>query len=176
METLYQRVLGARFADLHPVLRRFHSSTGRITGIGLFRVIHHGGWFRKLLVRLMGLPAAGDAIEVTLEVTPTGAGERWVRSFAGRPLVTVQTAEGDLLMERGGPIRFGIVLGVAEGGMTFRSRSVWFLGVPLPRWLGPAIEAEVVPHGEGWNVVVRLRLPVVGQLLEYRGEVIPQWM
>ena len=175
METLYQRVLGAKFADLHPVLQRFHSSQEKITGVGLFRVIHHGGWFRRLLVRLMGLPAAGDAIEVYLEVTPNGTGERWVRSFAGRPLVTIQTAKDDLLMECGGPIRFGIVLGVVEGGMTFRSRSVWFLGVPLPKGLGPAIEAEVVPHAEGWNVVVRMRSTLVGWLLEYRGEVIPQW-
>ena len=175
METLYQRLLGPRFADLNPVLQRFHSSRQPITGVGLFRVVHHPGWFRRLLVKLMGLPAAGDAIEVTVEVTPTGDGERWGRSFAGRPMVTFQTAKDEMLMERGGPIRFGIALAVVDGGMTFRTRSVWFLGVPLPRWLGPSVDADVVPKGEGWSVVVRLTLPLVGRLLEYDGEVILQW-
>ena len=175
METLYQRVLGSRFADLHPVLQRFHSSRERMVGVGLFRVTHQLGWFRRLLVKCMGLPPAGEAVEVSVEVSPTEAGERWTRSFAGRPLVTFQTAKGDLLMESGGPIRFGIALAVADGGMTFRTRSAWFLGVPLPRWFGPSVDAEVVPKGEGWGVVVSLTLPLVGRLLEYRGEVIPRW-
>ena len=101
--TLYQRVLGTRFGDLHPVLRRFHSSEVRIAGRGLFRVVYHPGWFRMVLLFASPFPPAGEGVEVASEVSPTGAGERWVRSFAGRPLVTWQTHRGDLLLERSGP-------------------------------------------------------------------------
>ena len=173
--TLYQRVLGTRFGDLHPVLSRFHSSEVRIAGRGLFRVVYHPGWFRRMLLFATPFPPAGDGIEVMLEVSPTGVGERWVRSFAGRPLVTWQTHRGDLLLERGGPLCFGLVLDVVAGGMTFRTRRTWFLGVPLPRWMAPTVEAEAIPNGEAWNVAVRLTLPLVGRLLDYEGEVIPQW-
>ena len=175
MQTLYQRVLGERFADLHPALRRFHSSEADISGVGLFRVIHHPGWLRRMVAFVAGLPPAGDAVAVRLEVSPTGTGERWVRSFAGRPLVTFQTVEGGLLMERGGPICFGLVLEVVEGGMTFRTRRAWLLGIPLPKWIAPNVEAEVVPNEAGWRAEVRLRLPLLGRILDYEGEVVPQW-
>jgi hypothetical protein len=175
LTTLYQRVLGDRFDALHPVLRRFHSSETPLTGRGLFRVVHHPGWLRKFLLVVLRFPAKGEAVEVLLEVTPSAAGERWVRLFAGRPLVTWQSAGGGLLMERAGPLRFGLAVEVVDGGLTFRTRRTWILGVPLPGWLAPRVEADVVPSGEGWNVAVRLTLPLVGRLLDYEGDVVPRW-
>lgn len=175
MATLYQRVLGERFDALHPVLRRFHSSETHIAGRGLFRVVHHPGWLRKLLLVVLRFPKAGEAIEVRLEVSPSASGERSVRSFAGRPLVTRQTAEGGLLMERVGPLCFGLAVEVVGGGLTFRTRRTWMLGVPLPTWFAPSVEADVVPNGEAWGVAVRLALPLVGRLLDYEGEVVPRW-
>jgi hypothetical protein len=168
--SLYRRVLGERFDDLHPVLRRFHSSETAVSGLGRFRMVHHPGWFRKALLVALRFPHAGEAVELKLEVSPTEDGERWVRAFPGRPLVTVQTARGDLLIERGGPMRFGLAVEVVGGGMTFRTRRAWFLGVPLPRRLAPDVAVE-----RGWNVAVRLTMPLVGRLLDYEGEVVPQW-
>ena len=175
MTTLYQRVLGERFDALHPVLRRFHSSETRIGGRGLFRVVHHPGWVRKFFLVVLRFPKKGEAVEVLLEVTPSAAGERWVRAFAGRPLVTRQSAEGGLLMERAGPLCFGLAVEVVDGGLTFRTRRTWMLGVPLPSRFAPRVEADVVPRGETWNVAVRLTLPLVGRLLDYEGEVVPRW-
>ena len=175
MTTLYQRILGERFDALDPVLRRFHSSETRAAGRGLFRVVHHPGWVRKLLLAVLRFPAKGDGVEVRLEVTPSESGERWVRSFAGRPLVTWQSAGRGLLMERAGPLCFGLAVEVVAGGLTFRTRRTWMLGVPLPGWLAPRVEADVAPAGEAWNVAVRLALPLVGRLLDYEGEVVPRW-
>ena len=175
MATLYQRVLGERFDALHPVLRRFHSSETHIVGRGPFRVVHHPGWFRRMLLFVLRFPIKGEAVEVRLEVSPSDAGERWVRAFPGRPLVTRQTAEGGLLMERGGPLCFGLAVEVVDGGLTFRTRRTWMLGVPLPGWFAPRVDVDVVPSAEAWNVAVRLTLPLVGRLLDYEGEVVPQW-
>jgi hypothetical protein len=175
VRTLYQRILGERFADLHPVLRRFHSFLEGGSGVGRLQVIRYPGRLRKLLAAALRLPPARDATEVRLEVSPTGTGERWERSFSGWSLVTRQTARGALLVEHAGPICFGLAVDVVDRGMVFQTRRVWLLGLPLPRWIAPAVEAKVVPNGEGWTVQVRLTFPGVGPLLQYRGEVFPQW-
>jgi hypothetical protein len=137
-------------------------------------VIRYPGRLRTLLATALRLPPARDVTEVRLEVAPVGAGEQWQRSFSGWSLVTRQTAQGALLVERAGPFRFGLAVDVVDGGMVFQTRHVWLLGFPLPRWIAPVVEATVVPNGEGWTVRVRLTLPGVGPLLQYRGEVVPQ--
>src|SRR5262249_6542914 len=100
--TVYQRVLGAKFAELHPVLRRFHSSP-RGGRQGRVRVPHFPGRLKKLLIPLMRLPAAGEDLPVELVVSPKGAGELWVRAFPGWRFVSIHTARGGLLFERDGP-------------------------------------------------------------------------
>jgi hypothetical protein len=173
-ETLYGRVLGDRFADLHPTLRRFHSSVEGGEGHGRFRVTRSPRWSGKLVADLLRLPPAQDAVEVRLKVSPEGAGERWVRSFGNSPFVTYQTARGGLLLEQAGPVRFGFALEVVGGGMRFHTRRVWLLGLPLPCWCRPSVEAMVVPNEQGWAVSVRLALPLLGPLLCYEGNLVLQ--
>ena len=175
MATLYQRLLGPKFAELHSVLQRFHSSTTSIRATGKMRVVRSPGFFRGCLATIMGLPATSNDVPLTLEVTPTDSDETWTRIFGGRPLVTRQWMSNRLLVEKAGAICFGIALDVAEGGMTFRTKRVWFLGIPLPGALAPNVSADVSPMTDGWNVVVKLRQPGFGQVLEYQGDITPQW-
>jgi hypothetical protein len=172
MSTLYEQVLGQQFAELHPVLRRFHASAGG-SAAGRLRVVHYGRRVRRLLVRALGLPPAGDAVEVRLAVAPTRSGERWRRWFDGRELVTEQSIRGDLLLERHGIVGFGLAVQVARGGLVFRTRRVWLFGLPLPGWCAPAVQARVRPRPAGWALIVQLRLPGLGPLLRYQGEMLP---
>jgi hypothetical protein len=174
VEPLYQRVLGPKFAELHPTLRRFHSLPGG-TASGRFRVTHAPGRLRKLLLAVMPLPRAGDDLDVPLTVSLSGPGELWVRAFPGSPFITIQTERRGLLMERSGPVSFGFTLGVVDGAMTFTMTKFRFAGVPLPLWLGPSVSAVEVPNDNGWTVIVRVTLPLFGQMLEYHGEVTPRW-
>ncbi len=174
-ESLYRRVLGSRFAALHPTLQRFHDAPGGALGVGRFRVRRHVGRLRGPLASLLGLPPASDAAEVRLTVSAAGAGERWVRTFDGKPMVTLQSMRRGLLIEQAGPTHFGFALDVLNGGMVFRSTRVWLFGVELPRELAPSIHATVVPTDRGWTAAVWLAVPVLGPILDYEGEVIPQW-
>jgi hypothetical protein len=169
MPTLYQRVLGDHFASLAPPLQRFHSSPGRATGHGKFKVIRPPG----LLGALPGLPMAGDDVPMRLVVTPVGRGELWERTLGTVPVVTHQWCRDGLLMERSGPITFGFRLEVVDGGLVFHCERVWAVGVPLPLWFAPSATALVVPSDAGWHVDVCLGLPVVGSFLGYQGEAIP---
>ena len=51
----------------------------------------------------------------------------------------------------------------------------WVFGIPWPRWLAPSIEAEYWP-GEptGWRVRVLFRVPLLGLVAAYEGDVTPK--
>lgn len=172
MPTLYQRILGASFTDLHPILQHFHASP-RASATGTFRVTHGPGRLGRFFALLLRVPPEGEAVRVLLGVRPAGRGESWVRSFDGSPFVTTQTAAGGLLWERSGPLAFGFALDAADGGLTFVTRRATLMGLPLPAWAAPDVSARVEADGEGWAVCVRLSLPLAGQILEYRGAVVP---
>ena len=172
-EPLYCRVLGSRFAELHPLLRQFHTSPGTATGAGRFRVHRHPGRLIGLLASLLDFPPPSAAAEVLLTVVPTGTGERWIRSFDGKPFVTLQTLRRGLLIEQAGPTHTALAVEVLNGGMVFRSSRVWLFGVELPGPLAPSIHATVTPTDRGWMAAVRLSAPLLGPILDYEGEVIP---
>jgi hypothetical protein len=175
VQTLYQRVLGKRFAELHSVLRRFHSFANGGTATCRFQVLRHPGRMQTLLAKVLRLPPEQETVEARLDVVPTIAGERWQRSIGLSTFVTFQTSAGALLRERAGPMNFGIKVEVVDGGMVFRTVQVCCCGLPLPSWCAPSVQATIVPIADGWFVVVRLTLPYIGQLLQYQGEVYPQW-
>jgi len=89
--TLYQRVLGDRFAALHPTLQRFHSSPHGGRGVGMLQVTRAPDVIRSLVATLMRLPPASDATPVTLEVLPEANGERWRHHFGRHRFETLQT-------------------------------------------------------------------------------------
>lgn len=171
--TLYRRLLGDRFTELHPCLQDFHGNPTGGSGHGQFRVRHPAGWLTGRLAALLGLPPAGNQVPLSLRVRTDGDAERWVRRFGTHSLCSVQWQQGGLLVERAGAIRFGLEVSLAGAGMRFRTRRVWFLGVPLLRVLAPSVEADVVPDEQGWTIRVEVRLPLLGPLLQYEGHVTP---
>jgi len=174
MATLYQRILGDRFEALAPVLRRFHSQPNGGVAQGKLQVIRAPGRLKAILAAVMRLPRQQDAAVMRLEVSPTRDGERWTRFIGQSTLITKQTAWKSLLLEKNGPVCLGLEIDIVEGGMVFRTRRAWFIGIPLPRWLTPEAEATALPVDNGWALVVRLSLPLVGRILEYRGNVVPE--
>ena len=170
--SLYERLLGDDFASLSPPLASFHRQTAA-TAAGEFIVMRPSGPFIGLVARLMGLPAQGDNVPLRLVVQRDGHCETWRRWFGPTAMFTRQWQWRKLLIEAAGLMSFGIELRVRHGGMTFRSRRCWLLGLPLARLLAPRVTAVVLPQPEGWQVRVRIRLPLVGEVTRYQGQVTP---
>jgi hypothetical protein len=173
LATVYQEVLGERFGLLHPTLRRFFGDERGGRASGRLKVTRAAGRLRSLAASALGLPPAGD-YDVLLEVVPHGAGQRWVRHFGQHLLTTDQGRRRELLLESSGPAGIGFALTVADGALLFRGDRAWLCGVPLPRWLVSGLAAENTPADSGgWRVRVCFRLPLLGLVGEYEGEVIP---
>jgi hypothetical protein len=171
--SLYRRVLGERYPQLHPLLQEFHDRPeGKAEGV--FRIVRPPQLLKRLLGALLRMPAAAENVPTTLsvEVLSNGA-EKWVRSFGKFRMATRQWSWRDLLLERSGPITFGIHLESVDGGTQFITRRVWLLGVPLPLILAPKVVALETPVPGGWHAKVQLSFPLIGEMLGYEGEIYP---
>ena len=131
--------------------------------------------FARCLASLMGLPAAGEAVPVTLIVRASADGEEWRRTFAGVPMVTWQSARPDgLLSERAGLAELRFRIEVRDGGVVYHPSGaalrLGWLAVPLPSWLAPSVVAREAPAGSGRaEVSVRMSVPLLGLLICYEG-------
>lgn len=116
-------------------------------------------------------------MEVRLVVSARGDGEEWRRTFAGRPLVSMQARRSDgLLAERMGIVEMRFRLEVVGGALSYQTTGTALclgpLRVPLPRWLSPRITAWERAAGDGdqVQVSVEVNFPFLGRLIAYDGK------
>jgi hypothetical protein len=171
--SLYRRVLGERYQQLHPLLQEVHSQP-ELRAQGTFRITRPPQLFKRLLGALLGMPAAAENVPTILavELLESGA-EKWVRSFGKFRMATWQWSWRGLLLERSGPVTFGIHIEIVDGGTQFITRRVWLLGIPVPLFLAPSVSAVETPVPGGWHATVRLSFPLIGEMLGYEGEIYP---
>ncbi|HEU0177951.1 MAG TPA: DUF4166 domain-containing protein [Blastocatellia bacterium] len=177
---LYPKLLGTSWPDLDVAIRRLHDSGRVVHADGVFQVRHGSNGLARTLARLARLPAAGEAVDVRLQITKQEEGEEWRRTFAGRPLVSAQSNRPDgrsngVMVERMGIIEMGIRLEVGGGALNYQTVSAALrlgsLRVPLPRWLSPYITAweRAVGDMNQIHVSVEVTLPLLGRLIAYDG-------
>ena len=171
--SLYQRVLGRRFADLPAPVQRIHQPAWGSRARGLARVDGPTTRLARAVAAVFRFPPAADSVEVVVSFTPEHGRERWVRSFAGHRFSSVlSAARPGRVWERFGPFRFELELAVDRGGITGMPIRAWRLGpFPLPLALAPGSAAtEGVDDAGRFCFDVELRLPLgLGRLVRYRG-------
>jgi hypothetical protein len=173
---LYPKLLGASWCDLDVAMRHLHGSAETVRAVGVFRVRHGSNRLARTVARLARLPAAGEAVNVLLQVTTRKEGEEWRRTFAGRPLVSVQSNRPDgLLMERMGIVEVRFRLLIIGGALNYQTVGaalrLGYVRVPLPRWLRPCVTAWERGVGDmnQIHVSVDVTFPLIGRLIAYDG-------
>jgi hypothetical protein len=175
MPSLYATWLGAAWSTLAPAVRLVHG--GNIEARGVFRVRRGENAIARLVGTIFGMPAAGERVPVSVAVTSSGDVERWTRSFAGRPLVTLQWAGEALMVEALGPVLCIFALRAEAGALVFEQVGARLGGrrfaVRLPRFLAPRIEGRAEQERELLHVDVRIHAPILGLLVAYDGHIDP---
>ncbi|HMB46750.1 MAG TPA: DUF4166 domain-containing protein, partial [Afifellaceae bacterium] len=170
---LYRRLLGERYDALDPPLRDAHDFTGRQDFTGRANVSRGSRLLSRLIARIIGFPSAGRDIALKVCLSSDGQRELWQRNFDGQRFESEQFAghgrnEG-LLMERFGLMTFGLGLIAEDDRLRLVGRNGSILGLPLPSFLLPDIEAhEDAPDGR-FNFHVRISVPLAGLIVAYEG-------
>jgi len=167
--SFYQCLLGQEFDRLPLALQRLHGGRGITRATGCLDVESDATWLGRILTRLLGLPELEKNVQVRLTVESDRNGERWERWFGDRRFISRQERRGDMFIESFGVLAIGFELVASEAGLRFVQQRTWWLGIPWPRPLGPRVEALEAPATDGWEVDIRLALPLWGPLLRYHG-------
>jgi hypothetical protein len=177
---LFPQLLGESWPLLAEKIQRMHECEEPLQATGKFYV-RHGRWPAPWIAWIMGMPAAGETVELQLKVSQQAGVELWERIFAGRPMISRQSAGADgLLIERVGATEVYFRLSASEGALHFQTvgAATCFgpLRIPLPALLRPNITAHESIHAESGEieVFVEVCLPLLGRLITYGGTLIQE--
>jgi hypothetical protein len=171
-QTLYQRILGEKFHLLPATLRHFHGSPTGARGTGVLRVQRGNGLLSRIAGRIAGLPPQSNEARVQLVVeVDENRNERWIRIFDDHRLASIQSEENGMLIERMFPLKLGFDLLVNDDTIIHNLSRCWVGPIPLPLFLAPRVSTFTKATRDGWLLNVRVAIPVVGELIQYHGEI-----
>ena len=133
-----QACLGNAFDRLPETVRRAHLGTIRLNGDAR---VTRGGAFANTLANVMGLPAASEGIEMSVEGEHLPDRMIWNRRFGDRRFESCFRLQHDRLIESLGPFRLQLRLEVRDLRLRYVLERVTLFGVPVPRRLAPDLEA-----------------------------------
>jgi hypothetical protein len=125
----------------------------------------------RLLRRLLGLPEPGPAQVLEVLIERHAGHETWTRRFAhGRMRSRLARSRGGhRLHERLGPVTLHFELCRDGDAVDWRLCGGQLLGLPLPRaWFG-TVRSRSGAQGGRYAFQIDAHLPLLGQLIAYRG-------
>lgn len=169
MQRLYQRILGAAFQALDPILKRIHDERP---------VKHYSGHCdiesdRTLLARVVaslgGLPSHGDNVAVTVTMNCESGSELWTRRFGAHRMRSCLTFDCGYLRERLGPVVFTFDLRPTPKRIDWHVVSARLWPIPIPiAWLIDCSASEGIIDGR-YTFDVKARVRGVGMIVHYKG-------
>lgn len=169
---LYARVMGERFAALPPMVRAVHDILGDAGAAGEGRVARGGSPVARMIGAIVRFPPSG-AYPLHVAFAERGGRERWTRDFGGHAFSSELSEKHGLAVERFGPMRFGFALAATADGLAMHLRRWSLAGVRLPLFLAPRIAAREWEKEGRFHFDVRLRFPLVGEIVHYSGWLSP---
>lgn len=122
-----------------------------------------------MIADAVGLPAAGEAVEMIVDGEHRPDCVLWNRSFDGRQFRSCFALDNGDLTESVGPFRLHLALVVEDERLHYRLKRVSVFGLSWPRGLAPSLEAWEGAAGERYDFAVEVGLPIIGRLVRYEG-------
>jgi hypothetical protein len=169
--SLYQRLLGTRYAELPAAVQRFHRLSGHHHLAGEVEIDAPAGWAARLLARCLGAPRTAQRGALRFELHAGAREERWVLHFQARTMRSRLSLHRGRLVERLGAARLTFALEASGHALHMHLERLEFLGIPCPRSCMPRVLArETGEHDLHFHV--EARVPLLGTVAAYRGRVV----
>lgn len=171
-EVLFPALIGpADWPLLAEPVRLLHGGRASLRARGTADVEGAQHLAARLLRRILGLPEPGAGQAIALTIEREDGRETWTRHFArGRMRSTLERApDGAHLRERLGPVTFLFALRRDGDAIDWRLCGGRVFGLPMPRALFGAVLSRSLAEDGRYLFHIDTRLPLVGQLVAYRG-------
>lgn len=167
VDPLYARAMGSRFAKLPDAVRGMHDFIGDAGAAGEGEV-RRGQGLAWLVGQAMGFPPEGSW-PLRVAFAAEDGRECWTRDFGGHAFASELSQAGQGVAERFGPLRFAFDLPSDGEGLRMVLRRWTAFGVPMPRRLGPRIEAREWQEAGRFRFEVGVAMPLIGAVVRYTG-------
>lgn len=177
--SVYESVCGRDACAVLPdPIRSLHDNVSRARWSGRADIVGAANPLAFIAARFVGIPRAARDVDVTVEFEARDGVERWQRSFAGRPFVSLQHAgegrDSGTVIERFGALAFALRNTLDGEGLSQEIAAAYVLGVRLPRILWPRVHARERIDAQGcFTFDVAIALPLIGRLVAYNGWLMP---
>ena len=168
----FRQWLGSAVDALPSAIRALHDDPLERGASGSVTVARGTHPLAGLMCRVLGFPEGGADLPLTVEFEPHGSGEIWRRIFPGgtfKSHLKPWPGRTGAVQECIGPLVYGLRLDTDAKGLRMVFERWWFLGMPLPRALGPRVEAAQWQEGDSYCFSVDVAAPGIGPVIAYRG-------
>jgi len=167
--SMYGRVMGSAFQELHPALQAFHSYQGTHQFKGAAQTYAPEGFLARLLGRLLGTPCVAQQGPINFELQATPTCETWIRNYPQMTMSSTLRLVAGRVVEQLGAATLTFDLHADNGALEMKLVKMRFFHIPCPKWLMPRVVAR--EHGEGdmLHFDVRADLPFIGIVTRYTG-------
>lgn len=166
---------GERFQQLHPQLQALHSNGGVLSGVVQIELGRGlAGWVGRRLARKLGVPTDLPQRDFRVEIQHAKDGLHWHRYFAGGQTMRslfqpVGTWPTGYWREDTGQLHLRLTVDIIDGGWYWRTLSMRVMGIQMPLWLFPKLQAYKRIEAGQYRFSVEARLPLLGKVLRYHG-------
>jgi len=164
---VFSRHMGERFFRLPMLLQTVHTGKRRLQG---YVTVSQGNFLARLICRMFKFPPSSNHTRLTVDCYHGLDHMEWVRCFDGHVMRSTFYAHNEFLVERLGLLSLYFKTDNTEDGLRYHFTKTKFLGVPLPKRLSPIIEASEFQRADRYFFDVRVRMWLVGTVLQYGGE------
>jgi hypothetical protein len=168
----FRRWLGAVADVLPPAIRALHDDPLERSAAGTVTVTRGPHPLAQLMCRLLGFPPSGADLPLLVEFEPHGSGEIWRRRFGAstfKSRLEPWRGRTGAVRECVWPLAYGFRLEADAKGLRMVFERWWLCGVPLPRALGPRVQAAQWQEGDDYCFSVAVAAPGLGPVIDYRG-------
>ena len=166
---LYARTMRERFDRLPAAVRTMHDLYGDGGAAGEGTIERGSNPIARLAGWLVRFPPAGT-YPLHVGFAERNGVETWTRRFGPHRFHSMLSQRGDRVVEGFGPLRFAFELPSDDQGLAMELAGWSALGIPLPRFLAPRIEArEWQDEASRFRFHVAICAPVIGTIVRYTG-------
>ncbi len=168
---LFHRLYGESLSHLPEPIVRIHDVRGRRTWRGEAMVARGTSPVARLVCWLLRFPPPGESVPLVVVMEPDANGEIWRRQFGDRPLTT-RLAPGAVpgtVEETLWPVTAVSRLDADKTGVTQALVQLRLLGVELPQFLWPDVEARESTEGSLYRFMIAIAFPWGAPLGRYEG-------